>query len=163
MYIILVDWCSFPVRVWVSSVARSCATKDANNKDDVCKPSIPAGIKCPPPSKTISLITWFRVISTCGLHAFQGGRRHHGRFGNGGGGKQLPESRSSRRHFRVYFLLTMSGSSRSPKQLRKMMGVIVVVCAAFGLTVPEAKMEILCLRAKPESTATFSVEAAGQV
>ena len=45
------------------------------------------------------------------------------------------------------------------------MGVIVVVCAAFGLTVSEAKTEILCLRAKrmPESTATFSVEAAGQV
>ena len=46
-----------------------------------------------------------------------------------------------------------------------MMGVIVVVCAAFGLTVSEAKTEIMCLRAKgmPESTAIFSVEAAGQV
>ena len=45
------------------------------------------------------------------------------------------------------------------------MGMIVVVCAAFRLTVPEAKTEIMCLRAKgmPESTATFSVEAAGQV
>ena len=44
-----------------------------------------------------------------------------------------------------------------------MMGVIVVVCAAFGLTVSEAKTEIMCLRAKgmPESTATFSVEVAG--
>ena len=54
---------------------------------------------------------------------------------------------------------------QSPEQLRMMMGVIVVVCAAFGLTVSEAKTEIMCLRAKrmPESTATFSVEAAGQV
>ena len=45
------------------------------------------------------------------------------------------------------------------------MGVIVVVCAVFDLTVSEAKTEIMCLRAKgmPESTATFSVEAAGQV
>ena len=45
------------------------------------------------------------------------------------------------------------------------MGVIAVVCAAFGLTVSEAKTEIVCLRAKgmPESTATFGVEAAGQV
>ena len=45
------------------------------------------------------------------------------------------------------------------------MGVIVVMCAAFGLTVSEAKAEIMYLRAKgmPESTATFSVEAAGQV
>ena len=38
--------------------------------------------------------------------------------------------------------------SRSPEQLRKMMGVIVVVCAPFGLTVSEAKTEIMCLRAK---------------
>ena len=55
--------------------------------------------------------------------------------------------------------------SRSPEQLRKIVGVIVVVCVAFSLTVSEAKTEIMCLRAKgmPESTATFSVEAAGQV
>ena len=55
--------------------------------------------------------------------------------------------------------------SQSLEQLREMMGVIVVVCAAFGLTVSEAKTEVMCLRAKgiPESTATFSVEAAGQV
>ena len=53
----------------------------------------------------------------------------------------------------------------SPEQLRKMMEVIVVVCAVFGLTVSEAKTEIMCLCAKgmPESIATFSVEAAGQV
>ena len=45
------------------------------------------------------------------------------------------------------------------------MGGIVVVCVAFGLTVSEAKAEIMCLRTKgmPESTATFSVEEAGQV
>ena len=55
--------------------------------------------------------------------------------------------------------------SRSPEQPRKMMGVIVAVCAAFGLTVSEAKTEIMCLRAEgmPESSTTFSVEAAGQV
>ena len=55
--------------------------------------------------------------------------------------------------------------SQSPEQLRKMMGVIVVVCTTFGITVSEAKTGIMCLRAKgmPESTATFSVEAAGQV
>ena len=46
-----------------------------------------------------------------------------------------------------------------------MIGVIEVVCAVFGLTVSEAKTEIICLRAEgmPESTTTFSVEAAGQV
>ena len=53
--------------------------------------------------------------------------------------------------------------SQSPEQLRKMMGVIVVVCTAFGLTVSEAKTEIMCLSAKgmPEPTVIFSVEAAG--
>ena len=52
-----------------------------------------------------------------------------------------------------------------PEQLRKMVGVIVVVCAAVGLTVTEAKTEIVCLRTNgiPESTAMFSVKAAGQV
>ena len=55
--------------------------------------------------------------------------------------------------------------SKSPEQLRNMMWVIVVVCAAFGLTVSEAKTEIMYLRVKgmPESTAIFSVEVAGQV
>ena len=45
------------------------------------------------------------------------------------------------------------------------MGVIVAVCAAFGFTVSGAKPDIVFLRTKgmPESTATFSVEAEGQV
>ena len=43
--------------------------------------------------------------------------------------------------------------------------MILVVSTAFGLTVSEAKTETMCLRAKgmPESTTTFSVEAAGQM
>ena len=45
-------WC-----IWVSSVARSCATRNASNKKNVCEPTLPAGINRPPPSKTISLIT----------------------------------------------------------------------------------------------------------
>ena len=55
--------------------------------------------------------------------------------------------------------------SQSLEQLRKMRGVVVVVRAAFGLIVSEAKTEIMCLRAKemPESTDIFSVEAADQV
>ena len=41
-----------------------------------------------------------------------------------------------------------------PKQLRKRMGVIVVVCAGFGLTVSQVKTEVICLRTKgmPEAT-----------
>ena len=41
------------------------------------------------------------------------------------------------------------------------MEVIVVMCVAFGLTVSEAKTEIA--KGVSESSATFSVEAAGQV
>ena len=45
------------------------------------------------------------------------------------------------------------------------MGVIVVVCVTFRLTVSEAETEIMCLRTKlmSEFTSTFRVEAAGQV
>ena len=55
-------------------------------------------------------------------------------------------------------------ASRLPKQLMKMMG-IVVVCAAFGLTVWEAKTEIICLCMKgmSEATTIFSIDAAGQM
>ena len=44
------------------------------------------------------------------------------------------------------------------------MGVIVVVYAALGLTVSEAKTSIMCLRTKGmlKSTPTFSVEVVGQ-
>ena len=38
--------------------------------------------------------------------------------------------------------------SQSPEQLGKMMRVIVVVCAAFGLAVSEANTKIMCLRTK---------------
>ena len=45
------------------------------------------------------------------------------------------------------------------------MGVIVVVRAAFGLAVLDAKTETMCLRTKgiPEATAIFGIAAAGQV
>ena len=50
-----------------------------------------------------------------------------------------------------------------PEQPRKMVGVVIlVVCAAFDLTVSEAKTGIMYLRTKGmlEVTATFGVEAA---
>ena len=55
--------------------------------------------------------------------------------------------------------------SQSPEQLRKMVGMIVVVCVAFSLTVSEAKTEIMRSRAKgmSEATAIFSVETTDQV
>ena len=108
-----------------------------------------------------------------GLHAFQGGQRHHGRFGTpeeekGDGGAGESNCRRVRPRDAAWGMIYADDAgvvSQSPEQLRKMMGVVVVVCAAFGLTVSEAKTEIMCLRAKgvPEPTAKFNVEAAGQV
>ena len=55
--------------------------------------------------------------------------------------------------------------SQSPEQRKNMIGVIVVVCTAFGLTVSEFKTKIMFLdtRGMSESTAIFSVEAADQM
>ena len=46
--------------------------------------------------------------------------------------------------------------SQSPEQPRKMMDVIAVVCAAFDLTVSEAKTEIMCLRTRCRSPPPYS-------
>ena len=45
------------------------------------------------------------------------------------------------------------------------MGVMMVVCAAIGLTGSETKTENMCLRTKgmPEPIAMLNIEAAGQV
>ena len=103
-----------------------------------------------------------------GLHAFQGGQRHHGRFGipaeeKGGEGVEATagESVFATPLWGMLYADDAGVVSRPPEQLRNMMGVIVVVCAAFDLTVSEAKTDIMYLRAigMPES----SVEAAGQV
>ena len=46
-----------------------------------------------------------------------------------------------------------------------MTGVIVVECAAFGLTVSEASTKIifLCTKEMPEATTIFNVEGAGEM
>ena len=113
------------------------------------------------------------VINKRGLRAFQGGQRHfmgalvHLRKKRGAGGRGeaiVGESVLATPLWGMLYADDAGVVSQSPAQLMKMTGVIVVVWA-FGLTVSEAKTEIICLRAKgmPESTAIFSVEAAGQV
>ena len=107
-----------------------------------------------------------------GLDAFQGGQKHiwctYLKKKKGAGGRGEATAEEPVLATPLWGMLYADDAevvSQSPEQLRKMMGVIVVVCAAFGLTVSEAKTEIMCLRTKgvPASTATFSVEAAGQV
>ena len=52
--------------------------------------------------------------------------------------------------------------SRSPEEgLEKMMTVIMAACAAFGLTVSEAKTEIMCLQTKGGGHVPFTVTVAG--
>ena len=53
--------------------------------------------------------------------------------------------------------------SRSPNGLEGMMAVIVTACAALGLTVSEAKVEVMCLQMKYGGKVAFTVTAAGQV
>ena len=110
------------------------------------------------------------------LRAFHVRQRHHGLFGTpeeekGSGGARgrgeatVGEPVLATLLWGMLYADDAGVVSQSSEQLRKMMGVIVVVCAAFVLTVSEAKTEIVCLRAMgmPESTAIFSVEAAGQM
>ena len=104
------------------------------------------------PSCTISssrrLQTWHPRVSS--------GQRHHGRFGipeeeNGAGGQREATAGGSVLATPLWDMLYADNAgvvSRLPEQLRKMMEVIVVVCAVFGLTVSEAKTDIMCLRAK---------------
>ena len=49
--------CTSLLVVCLSAVARSCATRDASDKDNVCKPTIAAVINRPPPSEAISHVT----------------------------------------------------------------------------------------------------------
>ena len=106
-----------------------------------------------------------------GLHAFQGGQRHRGRFGVpeeenvGGRAEKSNHRRASPGDVTLGYDLSCQYRSRLAIQLGKMMGVIVIVCAAFDLAVSEGKTEFMRLRTKgmPESTPVFSVEAAGQM
>ena len=53
--------------------------------------------------------------------------------------------------------------SRSPEGLEKMVTVIASACSAFGLTVSDAKTNIMCLQSNGEGHVPFTVTAAGQV
>ena len=53
--------------------------------------------------------------------------------------------------------------SRSPERLEKMLTVTATACAAFGLTVSEAKTEIMCLQTTGGGHVSSTVTAAGQV
>ena len=53
--------------------------------------------------------------------------------------------------------------SQSSEGLERMMTVIVTACSSFGLTVSEAKTEMMCLETKSGRKVSFTINAAGQV
>ena len=53
--------------------------------------------------------------------------------------------------------------SRSSEGLERMMTVIMTACSSFGITVLEAKTEIMCLETKSERKVFFTINAVGQV
>ena len=53
-------------------------------------------------------------------------------------------------------------ASRSSKGLGRMLAVIMTACSVLGLTVSEAKTEIVCLRIKGGGKVLFTINAAGQ-
>ena len=53
--------------------------------------------------------------------------------------------------------------SRSSGGLERVVTVIVTACSAFGLTVSEAKTEIMCVQTKGGGKVSFTTNAAGQV
>ena len=53
--------------------------------------------------------------------------------------------------------------SRSSEGLERMMTVIVTACSSFGLTVSEAKTDIMCLETKGGRKVSFTTNAAGQL
>ena len=86
--------------------------------------------------------------------------------GAGGRGKAAAgESALAASLWGIHFVDFTGVVSQSTELPKKMMGVIVVVRAAFGVTVLEAKAKIMCLRTKgmPEANTIFSVEAVGQI
>ena len=76
--------------------------------------------------------------------------RHHGRFGipeeEKGGGGNCRRVGPGDATLGMLCADDAGVVSQSPEQLRKMMGVNVVVCAAFGFIVSEAKTEIMLKR-----------------
>ena len=83
----------------------------------------------------------------------------------GRGGATAGELAMATLHWGMLYADNAGVVSQSGEQLRKVLRLIVVVGAAFGLTASEAKTEVVCLCTKemPATTAIFNVEADGQV
>ena len=53
--------------------------------------------------------------------------------------------------------------SRSSEGLERMMTAIVTACSSFGLTISEAKTEIMCVETEGGGKLSFTINVAGQV
>ena len=79
---------------------------------------------------------------------------------NGRGGK---EGEEVQRLWGTLYADNTGIASRSSEGLERIMTVIVTTCSSFGLTVSEAKTEMMCLQNKGEGKVSFTVNAAGQL
>ena len=96
-----------------------------------------------------NIFSIFREDYKRGLHTFQDGQRHHERFdaseeenGGRGAGGEKTSGEAVTLLWSIIYADDAGVVLQSLEQLRKIIRVIVVVCAAFGLTVSEAKTEI---------------------
>ena len=80
---------------------------------------------------------------------------------DGRGGKE--EEEEVQRLWGILYADDAGIVSRSSEGLERMMTVFVTACSACGLTVSEAKTEIMCLQIKDGGKGLFAINAAGQV
>ena len=80
---------------------------------------------------------------------------------DGRGGKE--EEEEVQRLWGMLYVDDAGIESRSSGGLERMMTVMVTAFSAFGLTVSEAKTEIMCLQTKGGGKVSFTINAAGQV
>ena len=64
---------------------------------------------------------------------------------------------------RLWGMLYADDAGIVSEGLERMMTVMVTACSSFGLTVSEAKTEIMCLQTKGGGKVSFTINAAGQV
>ena len=78
-------------------------------------------------------------------------------------GRRGKERKNAQRLWDMLYADDAEIVSRSSEGLQRMMTVIVTSCSSFGLTLSEAKTEILCMRTTGGGKVSRTINAAGQV
>ena len=78
-------------------------------------------------------------------------------------GRRGKEAKEVQRFWGMLYADDAGIVSQSSEGLERMMTVIMTACSSFGLTVSEAKTEIMCLETKGGEKVSCTINAAGQV